>query len=144
MTLAEFLEARLAEDEMAAMAVEALGPWRVELGKKIPGYPQQICGRGMDGDVLWAETYDGPEDKTGLRRSPTTAEHIARHDPTRVLAEVAAKREIVRLFAEAAVLVSRSDEDAVHMAIHLTAEAACQCLAAVYSGHPDYDEAWRP
>ncbi len=48
-------------------------------------------------------------------------EHIARQDPGRVLREVEAKREIIRVCGRVYVL---------------------RCLAAVYSDHPDYRQEW--
>ena len=139
MTLAEFLGARLAEDEAMAQSAALTDPppWSIESTDDTTDTPI----RDRNGDWLCLSPDGGV--RGGHERA--AAGHIARWDPSRVLAEVAAKREIVRLFVEAAVLVSRSHEDSdIHLAIHLTAEAACQCLAAVYSGHPDYDEAWRP
>lgn len=49
------------------------------------------------------------------------------YDPLRVLAEVEAKRRIVR---------ERNDEGDLQIVL--------QHLAAVYSDHPDYDEEWKP
>ncbi len=54
--------------------------------------------------------------------------HAARHDPTRVLAECAAKRAIIEQ-------AERSDSgwwESIYVAI----------LAAVYADHPDYDPSW--
>jgi hypothetical protein len=53
-------------------------------------------------------------------------EHIARHDPARVLADVEAKRRIVEWDAEQPV-----DRGVLNI------------LASVYADHPDYREEWR-
>ncbi len=75
---------------------------------------------------------DGPAEHSGKHwvyatgekfTERSVAEHIARHDPARVLADVAAKRRIVE---------SMGDDWVV------------RTLATAYSSHPDYDKAWRP
>ena len=90
MTLAEFLLARIAEDEQVA---------RSSLATHEEGEP-------------W-----------GYGHLPDDGPHIARWSPARVLAECAAKREIVERFV---------------------AWDAVRLLAAPYSAHPDYDKDWRP
>jgi Family of unknown function (DUF6221) len=61
------------------------------------------------------------------------AEHIARHDPARVLADLEVKRQIV-----------------AECAAHLIREGCSRCertlrlLASLYANHPDYIEEWRP
>ena len=59
------------------------------------------------------------------------ARHIARHDPARVLREVEAKRAILAL------------REASPVGSPVLTFALCH-LAAVYSGHTDYDPAWAP
>lgn len=54
-------------------------------------------------------------------------EHIARHDPARVLAECEAKRRIMTMDFE------RYGEQVELLYM----------LALPYAGHPDYEEAWR-
>ncbi|MFE7899156.1 DUF6221 family protein [Streptomyces sp. NPDC057424] len=70
------------------------------------------------------------------------AEHIVRHDPARVLAEVEAKRlaldhytELQRL-AKGGVAIYRTAAGAVGVQI--------QIMAMAYTRHPAYNEAWRP
>ena len=60
--------------------------------------------------------------------------HIARHDPARVLHEVAAKRAIIRWHGGL-------DADYDYGTFPDDIIAA---LAAVYSDHPDYREEWAP
>lgn len=55
--------------------------------------------------------------------------HIVRHDPARVVAEVAAKRAILDLHEEL-------HEPALYEAV--------RWLAAPYADQPGYEEAWRP
>ena len=108
MTIVEFLEARLAEDETVALMT----------------YDDPTFGRSwpdMDGEV----------------RSPELV-HSRRHDPARVLREVAAKRAIAsgaRLYEDAGFPdfeggFSSASEDAVAQ------------LARVYSDHPDFNPEW--
>lgn len=82
MTLAEFLLARIAEDEAVALAASD-SPWRTEGSKYVSG--AYIISRG-GGSVSHATEVTTPD-----------AEHIVRHDPARVLAECEAKRRIVEL-----------------------------------------------
>ena len=117
--LAEFLLARIAEDE--AVAADA----------------------NVDSAKWWV---DGPGERSGhwwiygtgqkfAERS--TADHIARHDPARVLAECEAKRRIVE----------RASHDYRKYDGERIVELAgytLRNLALPYADHPDYDEAWRP
>jgi hypothetical protein len=63
------------------------------------------------------------------------AAHVARHDPARVLREVAAKRAIL---AECARSVECGDDGCV------LAGAVIVNMAAIWGDHPDYGEAVRP
>lgn len=74
------------------------------------------------------------------------AEHIARHNPKRVLDEVAAKRKLLQEIwaglADFAANIAeiRGDDCGV-----LEYRAGLLKLFALpYADHPDYDEAWRP
>lgn len=99
MNIVEFLEARITEDEaMARAASTDGGSWDTISG--IGGSTGSIHAGGElfideDGDASYyggsVIVYDeGTPDRA-------QAEHIARHDPARVLAECKAKREIVEL-----------------------------------------------
>lgn len=118
-SLVEFLRARLDEDEQAARAASgpkarypywALSEWQ---GRE---EPHSLIGQGTPEHptVLGHFTYDPI--------FTTHAEHIVRHDPARVLAEVEAKRRIV-----------------FEVAMPVLA-----LLALPYADHPDYREEWRP
>ena len=62
------------------------------------------------------------------------AAHIARHDPARVLAEVKAKREIVKF----------CDDDPLFLdGGWAYTDRVLRLLASAYDQHPDYDPAWR-
>jgi hypothetical protein len=71
--------------------------------------------------------------------------HIARHDPARVLADVAAKRRIIAEYAgrdqDVDLMLGRYTERQGQWAgLHL----AVRLLALPYAGHPDYREEWKP
>jgi hypothetical protein len=71
--------------------------------------------------------------------NPNPAEHIARHDPARVLAECEAKRRIVEPWK-----YSENEEmDWLYGAGALGRNFAMRALASVCADHPDYDDAWR-
>ena len=60
-------------------------------------------------------------------------------DPSRVLAECAAKRAIVEMWAV------RQEQDHLAVQAHATGLGlAIRALAAAYSDHPDYQPEWRP
>jgi len=62
--------------------------------------------------------------------------HIARHDPARVLREVAAKR---------AILAECEPRPGIGIvAIELAAQRILRHLAAVWNDHPDYRPEWKP
>ncbi len=136
LTLVEFLRARLDEDEMTAMAAGDSHRWYVWVAPD-KGYPQRVMETGTL--ALLCETYDGPVDNTGLRWSPVTANHIARQDPARVLADVAAKRAIITAFEQ------RDEPEHPIINAHATGLLiAVRHLATVYAAHPDYREEWKP
>ncbi len=105
-TLTEFLTARLDEDAVAAQAAFP-GPWRHDPGKewfvdsdKLRAARAGVRQSGGEEAVLAGHALvvgvaaTGPSDDP---QSMADAEHIARHDPARVLADVEAKRRIVAL-----------------------------------------------
>lgn len=138
--LATWLRDQLDEDERVARAATP-GQWAV-----------------------FVETYDVVEIRTAAsredRRGPTDqvvtpgdyeavdrpdAEHIARHDPARILAEVAAKRAIIDFhdpgpgWGYCAECVDPTDSD-------LKSEWPCwhiRVLAVPYAGEPGYLDEWR-
>jgi hypothetical protein len=62
--------------------------------------------------------------------SARTADHVVAWSPARVLAEVAAKRQILARFG--------------HMRNQPVFDALMRLLALPYSGHPDYQQEWKP
>lgn len=129
MTIVEFLEARLAEDEAAASAGWP-ERWQVE------GNNVQSAETGLRGG--WEGLHTGVAHLSmtvgKYQMEVANAEHIARHDPGRVLREVAAKRAILRHCIDD----GASDWEEVGP----VADSILEALARVYSDHPDFDPAW--
>jgi hypothetical protein len=117
--LIAFVQARRDEDQRAAKRAPS-GPWEVD-GDNI-----------VSGRLVVARDCILP--------------HIVRHDPGRVLADVAAVRAIVARYEDC--LARLDDPD------YSTAAAADQIreyedfvlpsLALPYADHPDYREEWKP
>ncbi|HEX5205923.1 MAG TPA: DUF6221 family protein [Actinoplanes sp.] len=142
--LVAFYRARLDADEAVARDATA-GPWTTRnLGRH-------------DGSAIVTDT--GERTPLGLPvgqtlgsmhgpRGAADGSHIARHDPARVLAEVAAKRETIRMWEEAVdfVEIAKSHgREATHYEV--AAESYLNVIrrdAAVHREHPEYDPSWAP
>lgn len=139
--LVAFLRARLDEDEQAAR--EAAGEVEESswIGSQESGHPWRYQNQGVWGehDGLCAEA---PRVADTDRRA--IQDHIARHDPDRVLAEVAAKRALVDDYAEVAELDTEDAEPEFAYGRAAGLGIAVRLIAAAYAAHPDYREAWRP
>jgi len=121
LTLLEFLQARLTEDELTALAaIEGSAMWRSSLAYRDV--------KDDDGHYVIAADRQHP--------SVEQAAHIARHNPARVLADVEGKRLVIadylRLDASGDVLERGAVENALRH------------LARAYSDHPDYNPSWSP
>ena len=131
MTITEFLEARIAEDEKKASNLlkdlegEIEEAWADMFDDRGPMTPDRLLKA-----QLWAQ-YDGQS----KRRSFARGQQIATlANPDRVLAECAAKRVIVALYLEA-------ELDGSYVALEYLPDAL-KALAAVYKDHPDYQQDW--
>ena len=165
MTITEFLEARIAEDEAVARAASGstvegqVGAW-----SPVPGGDEwAVCDGDFDVEVLVALRPDLPrppqpldglwgavagwEDlgRTDDREDVIqTAQHIARHDPARVLAECAAKRAIIeqnQSYVEAAAEREGIAFVGARCGQEVTGDVL-KLFAAVYAGHEDYRQEW--
>jgi Family of unknown function (DUF6221) len=119
MTLVEFLEARLAEDELTATAaIEGAADWHAL-------YTYRDV---KDGDGHYVVLVDS--------RYPTVAQaaHIARHIPARVLRQCAAARAVIADFLRLDALGDLPGRSAT--------EAFLRQLAFAYSDHADFDRPW--
>lgn len=146
--LIEFLKARLDEREALARAANP-GPWTLRRGT------------GTRGDD-WADVYARPEpdadeddyppcviETEGGANPPNLvdAEHIAANDPAYVLADVAAKRQIVAM-CEFLLETREVQEAAGELSDYSLGRAhagggVLRRLALPFAEHPDYREEWR-
>ena len=119
LTLPDFLLARIAEDEVAI--------------RRASMFPPRWVARPDDvGQPIIAGSF----------RVATCAEsvmdHIARHDPARVLAECEAKRRVVEMQWH------HLGEDDYAWGMEEAKRQILAELALPYADHPDYREEWRP
>jgi len=126
-SIVDFLNARLAEDQAAAEAARDLmdEPWKV-----IPEGPEE---ENYSGEYRISDgvTVAG-------RVEEAKALHIARHDPARVLREVAAKRAIIEQYEG----YVKERMRLMNGWPNLEIPPFMLALAAVYSNHPDYRKEW--
>ena len=128
--LIPFLNARLDEDEAAANAAGG-DEWE-----------HDSFGLSRTGE----NSFAGQWTDSGLMDFGPEGDHAARHDPARVLREVAAKRARLAMFDQALTEMDRllADDDAEKTGQGAAigrceaARAAVELDAAVYSDHPDY------
>ncbi|GII86615.1 hypothetical protein Ssi03_46050 [Sphaerisporangium siamense] len=124
--LVAFLRARLDEDEQMARA--AGGAWQYV------ALPDVISPAGhslqLDDDRALVDV--GFMEDDALR--PAEAQHIAHHDPARVLREVEAKRRLIEAHVDHYGLVFD----------HFWPVPVLSLLALPYADHADYREEWRP
>ena len=140
-TLTDFLLARIAEDEAAAREAQEWtyqqeAEWWAEGEWWLEGVCMSTIGSGHTGSHIVGYSY-----------SDQTAEHIARHDPARVLAECEAKRRIAEEHVNEGALDGLSycgtcEDRRKHDAANWPC-VTIRALAAVYADHPDYREEWR-
>ena len=138
MTITEFLVARLDEREAAAKAAPG-NAWVAHAEDDVAGasvYDEQwllLNPTHYDHDEPYSSRPGARGPMYIERARDQLADHIARHDPAHVLADVAAKRAIV----------ARA-EAYLHGPRHLEAMAAVRHLAAIDADHPDYRQEWQP
>jgi hypothetical protein len=138
MEIVEFLTVRLAEDEATARAVDDNSPpWTGEW------IVRDAHALGTRNGWCLAYPHEGREFAPGL------VEHIARHDPARVLAEVGAKRAIIARHSPHAMGGCRTCE-APHwgtLVCNRCHGQAWPCadvrdITGVYRAHPGRQEEW--
>lgn len=172
MELREFIEARLAEDELWALAASAPpsyanaptvaggAHWTWATGDWWTPYTvdplEEFIGEGADWlapTLVTVEEWTNETSSRPFRHSVLSAEevrtsdggHIVRHDPARVLREVAAKRAILKRHARTS--HGYCDGCGYQDCDEPLIEDAEQCLelrdmASVWSDHPDYRTEW--
>lgn len=138
MDLATFLKERLDDDERFARAV--FNPcFFPDSARWVAGDSNAAGVRAEDGTPVTRHSW------------PAEMDHIARHDPARVLADVAAKRRVLELLELGEQELAHVRRTAPDYALVRNAEKprnalllAVQALALPYADHPAYDESWRP
>lgn len=135
--IAAFVRARLDEDEAAAQAATE-GPWIAEVS-------------GETGHCVIPSDAQSTREhvaKTQLYAAAFDADHIAAHDPARVLREVATWRAVVEELEQAEFTLSTTGpgtppHDIMTGATN-TLRRTMRHLAAIWSDHPKYKAEWRP
>ncbi len=137
--LMAFLRARLDEDERIAQAV--LGaPWVRREDVAGVHADDATADRPKGSAVADCRRVPG-----GYEHGVALAEHIVRHQPSRVLADVAARRAILNLYEEpeaSAALPDSANRFTSSIQRHVMGEVLPH-LALPYASHPDYREEWR-
>lgn len=123
--LVAFLLARLDDDERIARAIEST-KWcqGVPNGDEVPNHVYVF-----DQDPPWSGI------RTFHDLTEEEAAHIARWNPVRVLADIAAKRRIIEWQTYMADEIENDNARAAW-------ESIVRLLASVWSDHPDYDHNW--
>lgn len=140
----EFLEARLAEDESIAQgaAQHLSGTWTFDDGEAAARREELARGGRFGANPR----VDGIT--SGCRyNAESEMRHIARHDPARVLREVAAKRAIIEHAADVNGLDVQVDGEwgvgaRDELADPYVGDLILRALAVPYVDHPDYDPSW--
>lgn len=161
--LATFYRARLNDDTTIGAAADQVdpGPWTAEVNEEA-----RPDGAGIvlaaTGHTLW-----DCEGADSLCMTGPSAQHAARHNPTRVLADIAAKRALLDdLLAEHHRVVdgdcwytcpaateqregdTNCDDDRrggpCDCGLDERTERRLRILAQPYAAHPDYQETWCP
>lgn len=169
--LIAFLHARITEDETWAREASRKGDrytptgehWRWEcestdtpaaidpmLDEYVRGVDNSFVGlRSIEQyPTTWGSSIPHLVISEQSELSPAVAEHIARHDPARVLAEVAAKRARINRWEQANRLLPEGESPSVIRNELLSVRRAYALVLAddaqVYDQHPDYRLEWRP
>lgn len=129
-TIAEFLTARLDEDQATAEAAADRDSGEWFMGRKWNVYRAEDVSPEDDEETNELVVYGNVKSQS---------EHIARYDPARVLAEVAAKRALLKRLEEDA---DRCTDDAEWRGASFALDKVLEYLAAPYADHPDYDPTW--
>ncbi len=153
MELVEFLRARLADEEQAALAanVKQDDPeWWVSPVRASFGVHFTVRSKRDNRPVARVQRLDGDDDEpVAILDGAAVAEHIARHDPARVLREVEANRRILNRHQLGSWHSHVLDVDVVTCQACGTLDDEWPCpdlrlLALPYADHPDFRPEWKP
>lgn len=153
MTITEFLLARITEDEDVAIAAATSYNKAWHYGDEPAGMSWASDGGmvGNDATNLW-----DCEGSDTLCAAPEVATHMARHDPSRVLAECKAKRALVDIHTLKDAGSGKSIDpdhrevgcetcnwDTSYWWLEYGPCETLKALAAVHADHPDYNQEWK-
>lgn len=141
-TLVQFLCDRLDEDERAAMQSIEQATVHLAGADAASVSAWHVVERPTGTFVATRDQWDRVAEVVPNYGGAHT-DHIARHDPARVLAEVDAKR---RILAEVYPEVAKAEE-LIQEEWHSGGNAdgdLLRLLALPYADHPDYRQEWRP
>lgn len=129
-----FVKARLDEDQKIAEAATA-GPWTAAYDYGDYKIEPNVAGSGYE----YGGVYESQD-----------ADHIALHDPSRVLREAAAKRRVLErhkpvpgeehIICDIDSFVGHDDTEGRYGDPYPCADV--RALASIYSDHPDYNPSW--
>jgi hypothetical protein len=156
-SLVEFLRQRLDEDEQIAQAANP-PPWRLRpAGTEHRLAEHVIFGGSYPGDP---EKLRQVADLEAAWERAANAEHIARHDPARVLRQVEVLRRVVdchkHTYSDAVGERPRHGCEVCHVEgdfvigggwSELDPDGWCETIRLLtlpYADHPDYNPAWQP
>lgn len=136
-TITEFLEARIAEDEKQASYL--LRGLEADIAENYAGMVDErgpmTPSRKLHAE-MWA-THNGQSKTRNFAKGQAIADLA---NPARVLAECAAKRSIIGYFG----MLCEQEKQAEVFGYHATGLlVAIRKLAAVFKDHPDYKEEWQ-
>ncbi|MFJ2675112.1 DUF6221 family protein [Streptomyces sp. NPDC087525] len=142
--LVAFLRARLDEDEQVAL--ESIGQTGVMLAGADAASVSvwRVVERPATGTFVTARDQWDRVTEVVPTYGGMYAEHIARHDPARVLRETQAHRTTVDEYDIAMWAQEDADQAAYWQARRDVLRETCLRVATVYADHPDYLEDWRP
>lgn len=149
MDITEFLTACVAEDATEAEAATS-GPWHVD---QIPHrtnvvVPHEGLDRiGTAGQRMDVPIFTGQTANRGRLQWEADAAHIARHDPARVLREVAAKRRVLARHhagSDGSCDGCGYDQEQGPWIERLEDCPELRDMASVYADRPGYREEWKP
>lgn len=130
--LVAFLRARIDEDERAA--------W-LAMGRRWAITGSRVVDAQADRAVRDVVAGWSPALIAEVPAVEGNRKHIARHDPTRVLADVEAKRQIISEYLAEGHNPTGEMRDYGYEA---GLERALELLALPFEDHPDYRQEWKP
>lgn len=124
-SIVEFVEARLADDEATARAVQ-------DNSAPFNGQWYNDEGHALRTANDWVLAYE----HHGKTFAPGLLDHIARHDPARGLREIQAKRAVLDVYT-----LAHESHDVLGDGF-VALDKAVRALAAIWSDHDEYRAEW--